>query len=321
MVLLVAAFPMSRYIPNAIISSSAQMMVGIVTYMFLACIVKDITRFFIRNKRTFDVYGALAVVGVSFFLTLGAYINSLNPRTVEVDVVVNKLPDSLKGFRIVQLTDLHVTPATRDGWLNSIVKRVNKLNPDIVVLTGDVADMSLDKHKRLLNSLRCIKSRYGNYFVDGNHEYYSNKITTWEEVMKDLGFTMLDNTNRLIEHNGGKILIAGVSDPTSRSYGTAIPNVVKAASNPYDTDVEILLAHQPNIVHKAAKAGFDIQLSGHTHGGQFFPFTLVVDMVQEHLKGLYDIDGLKLYVSQGTGTWGPQLRLGTKTEITVIELK
>ncbi len=289
--------------------------------MLLGTIVKDIIRLFFLDRHRIDRIGAIFVCIAATATTAVAYINSIHPEIVKLEIDAKSYSDELEPLNIVQLTDLHITTATPKWWLGGVVKRTNALNPDIVVITGDVADFKLSKHKKLLNELRNIDAPYGKFYIDGNHEYYENDVNEWRATMRSLGFTPLVNSNQIIEYNGAFVLIGGVSDPTSAYFNQEQPDPYKAAKSSIGSDIKILLSHQPNIIEDATKAGFDLQLSGHTHGGQFFPFTLVVDMIQDYFKGIYKVGNTWLYVSSGTGTWGPQLRLGSRTEITEISVR
>jgi predicted MPP superfamily phosphohydrolase len=161
---------------------------------------------------------------------------------------------------------------------------------------------------------------HGKYFVTGNHEYYWD-APGWVREVERLGFAALVNTHRLIERGDGKLLVAGVTDSTaSRGTPGHRSDPVAAVTGAPDADVKLLLAHQPTSAFAAQRAGFDLQLSGHTHGGQYFPFNLLVRLFQPFVSGLHRLQNMWLYVSRGTGYWGPPLRLGVPSEITLIEL-
>jgi predicted MPP superfamily phosphohydrolase len=201
-----------------------------------------------------------------------------------------------------------------------VVNGVNDLSADVVALTGDLVDGSVKRLAHDVDPLKTIRSRYGNYFVTGNHEYYSG-APDWIRKVRSLGFDVLLNENRLIAHEKGRILLAGVTDYRGgHFFKTHQSDPVKAVSGAAPAHVKILLAHQPKNIYAAAEAGFDLQISGHTHGGQFYPWNLFVGLVQPFVTGLHRYEDTQIYVSGGTGYWGPPLRLGSPSEIALIRL-
>jgi hypothetical protein len=190
----------------------------------------------------------------------------------------------------------------------------------MVVLTGDLVDGSVDHLEKEVQPLKQLQSRYGNYFITGNHEYYSG-VFQWLTKISELGFDVLLNEHRVIDKNGAKLILGGVTDI---SAGQMIEehrsDPVASIKGAPAADVKILLAHQPISVYEASKAGYQLQLSGHTHGGQYFPYSKLVGMQQPFLAGLYRYEGTWLYVNRGAGYWGPPLRIGPPAEITEIIL-
>ena len=242
------------------------------------------------------------------------------PEVKEVRVPITDLPGNFDGFRIVQLTDVHISPTFRRACVEEIVEVVNTLNADIVALTGDLVDGTVDQLVYDAAPLGKIKSAVGNYFVTGNHEYYSGVIE-WIEEIRRLGFTVLINEHRIITSGKSKMLLAGVTDyRESRILADHRSDPQKALSAAAKTDIKILLAHQPKSIFDAARAGYDLQISGHTHGGQFFPWNLVVGLTQPYVSGLNKHADTQIYVSRGTGYWGPPVRVGAPSEITLIKL-
>lgn len=242
------------------------------------------------------------------------------PAVKEVPIPIKGLPEDFEGFRIVQLTDIHISPTFRRSSVEEIVAVVNTLNADIVALTGDLVDGTVDQLADDVAPLGKIKSARGNYFVTGNHEYYSGVIE-WIAEMRRLDFTVLINEHRLITRGKSKLLLAGVTDYRE---GRMLPDhrsdPQKALNAAPQTDIKILLAHQPKSIFAAARAGYDLQISGHTHGGQFFPWNLVVGFTQPYVSGLNQHGDTQIYVSRGTGYWGPPVRVGSPSEITLIKL-
>ena len=241
-------------------------------------------------------------------------------RVKRVPVKIDRLPPELEGFRIVQITDIHVNPTFRRAAVEEIVTRVNTLDADIVALTGDLVDGSVEQLGYDVAPLKQIKSIAGNFFVTGNHEYYSG-VVEWIAEVQRLGFTVLNNEHLVITRGQARMLLAGVTDyrggnflPSHRS------DPQKALKGAPPADVKILLAHQPKNIFEAAKAGYDLQISGHTHGGQFFPWNLLVGFAQPYVSGLHTHENTRIYVSRGTGYWGPPVRVGSPSEITLIQL-
>ena len=263
-------------------------------------------------------YGIVAAAAVS--TGYGIAEAKQTPQVKSVPIKIDHLPPELEGFRIVQITDIHVSPTFRRASVEEIVAVVNTLNADIVVLTGDLVDGFVDQLGYDVAPLKQISSGSGNFFVTGNHEYYSGVIE-WIEEVKRLGFTVLLNEHVVITRGQARLLLAGVTDyrggnflPSHRS------DPQKALNGALQADAKILLAHQPKNIFDAAQAGYDLQISGHTHGGQFFPWNLLVGFVQPYVSGLHIHQNTRIYVSRGTGYWGPPVRVGSPSEITLIKL-
>jgi hypothetical protein len=243
------------------------------------------------------------------------------PDIKEVEIPLSGLPPELDGFRIVQITDIHVSPTIKRPFVTGVVQRVNALDADVVALTGDLVDGSVQRLSGDVEPLGEVRARYGRFFVTGNHEYYSG-VDRWTEKVKSLGFDVLINEHRLLAPGRGRILLAGVTDFRAGAHKPGHrSDPFKALAGAPAADVRILLAHQPKSVFDASKAGFDLQISGHTHGGQFFPWNMLVPLAQPFVAGLHRHRGMQIYVSRGTGYWGPPLRLGSPSEITLIRLR
>ncbi|MCD6433171.1 MAG: metallophosphoesterase, partial [Sulfurimonas sp.] len=217
---------------------------------------------------------------------------------------------------IVQLSDIHIGGLIDEDFMKSIVKRVNILEPDLVVITGDLVDIDIKQAKRPLQQLESLKSKYGTFFVVGNHEYFHdvNKIIT---KVKSLGIKVLENENIYIGKEGEGFNLVGVYDIFGYRTLHHIPELQQALSNKKDAPT-ILLAHQPKYIEEV-KGGVDLMLSGHTHGGQLYPFKFLVKLQQPYISGLHQhTKELQIYVNRGTGFWGPPMRLGATSEITEI---
>ncbi|MCB1307775.1 MAG: metallophosphoesterase [Leptospiraceae bacterium] len=275
------------------------------------------------GRRLFLLNGSNALVaGAGALYSFYGFLQAR--RTARVRNIELKIPDlapDLDGLRIVQITDLHVGSTIKSDYIRPIVERVNALEPDLVAVTGDLVDGSVPRLLEDVRPLSFIQSKFGTFFVTGNHEYYSG-ARAWMKALRGLGMHVLANEHRVIQKGAARLLLAGVNDYDA---GKVIPehasDPVAALSGAPPVDYRILLAHQPRSIVAAAQAGFDLQLSGHTHGGQFFPGNLLVYLFQPYVEGLHRHDNTWIYVNPGTGYWGPPLRLGTTSEITLLTLK
>ena len=263
----------------------------------------------------------MGILGVSGILCgYGLYEARRSPRIVNVMVPIHNLPEDLENLRIVQITDIHVSPTIKRKYVQTIVDEVNRLEPDIIVFTGDLADGSVSDFRNDVAPLTELSATYGSYFVTGNHEYYSG-VEAWLEEINKLGFDVLLNEHRIIQHGAGKILLAGVPDYNAGQFISSHASSPKASLEGAPlSDVKLLLAHQPRSVSAAAREGFDILISGHTHGGQYFPWNFLVGLQQPYTSGLHRHEETWIYVSCGTGYWGPPYRIGMPSEITVFTL-
>jgi predicted MPP superfamily phosphohydrolase len=236
----------------------------------------------------------------------------------EVEVAIEDLPPALEGLRIAHMSDLHVGPTIRKRTLERIIKRVENARPDLLAFTGDAVDGMVAELAPFLEPLRAFQPRLGKFYVPGNHEYYWAG-NAWVEKFRELGFRTLPNRNTVVAVDGASLLLAGVTDPAAADAGGEAPDVEKARAG--EGFPRILLAHRPDFAEPAAKAGFQLQLSGHTHGGQFFPWTLIIGWFHRHPQGLHRVGKMWLYVSKGTGYWGPPVRLGARPEVAILVLK
>jgi uncharacterized protein len=229
----------------------------------------------------------------------------------ELDVKLRGLPQELAGFRLVQISDVHVGPLLRKDWVAHVVARIRALSPDLVAITGDLVDGRVHELHEHVAPLAKIDARRGVFFVTGNHEYYSG-VEEWYAHLPTLGVRPLRNER--VEVAPG-LELAGIEDPTGQ------PDLPAALEGRDPASALVLLAHQPRQFSEAAKHGVSLTLSGHTHGGQIWPFSWLVALAQPYLAGLHRRGDSQLYVSRGTGFWGPPMRVFAPAEITLLRLQ
>lgn len=289
--------------------------VGIISRPF-ASKVKTTRRDFLRRASDLSIGAIALIVGGTGIATA-----MREPQVVRVPIRIKRLGDRFEGYRIVQLSDFHIGPAFRAAGVRMVVDKVNALDPDLIVITGDLIDGYVHELRPHVAPLADLKARDGVYFATGNHEYYWGG-EEWIEHLVELGIPTLRNEARLIEREGEGIILAGCTDyRMGASIEGDASDPIKAADGMPRALPKILLAHQPQSVYAASEAGYDLQLSGHTHGGQFFPFTWLIHLFQPFVAGLDRYQGTQLYVNRGTGFWGPAMRHGGEGEITEIILQ
>jgi predicted MPP superfamily phosphohydrolase len=276
----------------------------------------------VRLESALRADGAVAVPVLAAVATFAGFVNArVRARIRRVDVPIARLPAALHGFSIAQISDLHVGPTIKRDYIDRVVDAVNGLEADMIAVTGDLVDGSVRELARHTEPLSRLSARHGAYFVTGNHEYYSG-AAAWVGEIRRLGLKVLMNEHVVLRHEDAALVVAGVTDLYAGYFDRAHTSDPEAAiaGAPHDAAVKLLLAHQPKSAFAAARAGFDLQLSGHTHGGQFFPWNYVVRFFHPFTSGLNRVGQLWVYVSRGTGYWGPPKRLGAPSEITYLRL-
>jgi predicted MPP superfamily phosphohydrolase len=279
-------------------------------------------------------WSALAVLGVATATSAIGFLNARRTASVKrVDVPIAGLPQALEGFTIAQLSDIHVGPTIKSAYIQRIVDAVNRLGADAIAITGDLVDGSVPELREHIAPLAGLRARHGTFVVTGNHEYYAG-AHAWIAELRRLGLKVLLNEHVVLQTRNVRgaqtdeelfesaLVLAGVTDFTAGHFDAAHASDPHLALHdaPPLVHTRVLLAHQPRSATVAAAAGYQLQLSGHTHGGQFFPWNLFVPMQQPFTAGLHRLQDMWIYVSRGTGYWGPPKRFGAPSEITLLTL-
>ena len=269
------------------------------------------------ERRSFLVVGIMTLISAA----VGTLKAIAGPRVYEVDLPLSNFPKEMDGFTIAQISDLHAGPTIRREYVEAVVAATNALKPDLIALTGDFVDGTVDQLRDVLAPLRNLQSKNGVYFVTGNHEYYWG-VLDWLQEFRRLGVQVLLNEHVLIQRGGGTFVLAGVTDyHADRILPEHASDPAKALEGAPQDTAKILLAHQPASYAEASEAGYHLQLSGHTHGGQYFPWSLLVALFQRYYKGLNKHKNMWVYVNRGTGYWGPPMRFTVPSEITLLKLR
>ena len=333
----VAGFALVRLAPRAVSSPVMWVVytwIGVMFYLFLLLVASDAALLAMTVVRAatsatpLDVERrvALSRVVASVVAVLGVGVSAAGMASAlgktaiaKVRVPLQKLPklaDGARPYTIVQVTDIHVGPTIGASFIRELVAQVNGLSPDCIVITGDLVDGSVAQLGPLAAPLQDLRAKDGVFFVTGNHEYYSG-VDEWLTFLRGLGIRVLRNERVAV----GPIDLAGVDDWTAKSFGHGHgADLPKALAGRDPSRPLVLLAHQPQAIVEAAELGVDLQLSGHTHGGQMYPWSYAVKVVTPYVAGLYQHQSAALYVSRGTGYWGPPMRVGAPAEITHLEL-
>lgn len=265
---------------------------------------------------------AIAILGSSALALVIAFRTARGALRVERrDIFIKDLPAAFEGFRIAQITDIHIGETLNGQFLTRVVQGVNDLEPDMVAVTGDLVDGSVSKIAEEVAPLQGLKAKDGAYYITGNHEYYHG-ATAWESYVGSLGLHVLHNSHRVVRRGDAQLVIAGVTDIEGRSRGPLhAPDLDAALQNSPPSAPRILLAHQPLFARYAQGKRIALQLSGHTHGGQIFPFMFLVRLQQPVVSGFKLLGDVPTYTSRGTGYWGPPFRLGPTPEIALLTLR
>jgi predicted MPP superfamily phosphohydrolase len=274
-----------------------------------------------ERRRFLSQWTALGVGWASAGIAGLGFVQAMRgPRVKEISISIPGLPKALEGLKIAHISDLHVGPTIQREYMDEVVRQTNALDPDLIVLTGDVADGLPAIIGRHLLPLTGLKARLGAYYVTGNHEYYWG-VESWVETIRSLGLLPLLNENRVIAIGDAKLLLAGVTDSVGGSFLSSHRcDPRRAIQSDDECQLKVLLAHRPDRWSEAEELGFDLQLSGHTHGGQFFPWNVLMPIVYKYYRGLHRHGRMWIFVSSGTGYWGPADRFAIPSEIALLRL-
>jgi uncharacterized protein len=296
--------------------------IGVLFLLFCTAIIYDISRAILNripiSKRRRDFFKrSLDISSLALASTLSAK-SIYNARDIKLEKIDIKIKKLKKSYKIAQLSDIHIGGLIDKAFIKNLVLRVNTLKVELVVITGDLIDIEMDIAKDILAELGNLNSTYGTFFVAGNHEYFHD-IAKIIETLKELDIRVLENENVYIGEEDGGFNLAGVYDIFGYRTNNYVPDLNRALSN-LKKSPTVLLAHQPKYIDEVTDS-VDLMLSGHTHGGQLFPFRFLVKLQQPYLSGLHQHNReLQIYVNKGTGFWGPPMRLGASSEITEITL-
>ncbi len=297
--------------------------IGILFLLFCTAIIYDISRVILNKtslsdsrreffKRSLDISSLVVASSLSARSIYEA-------RDVKLEKVKIKIKELKQPYKVVQLSDIHIGGLIDEIFIKKIVNRVNNLEPDLVVITGDLVDIDISKAEGAIDALKDLDSKYGTYFIVGNHEYFHD-IDKIIDKVKSLDIRVLENENVYIGEEGRGFNLAGVYDMFGYRVKSHMPNINRALSGKRASPT-VLLAHQPRYIQEI-DFGVDLVLSGHTHGGQLYPFRFLVKLQQPYISGLHQhSDDMQIYVNKGTGFWGPPMRLGATSEITEIILE
>jgi len=301
--------------------SSAYNLMGFLSMLLMFTALSEFARFFVAFSSLyiiipailFFLWGRITVV----FGPRYRYVNVVYPLSAKAKRRPRFKKRSLppQKIRIAQVSDLHIGRAIKRPYVERVVELVNQSQSDFACFTGDIGDGSAQALAADAAPLANIKTKHGVFYIPGNHEYYWS-VQTWFKVFKSVGFTALLNSGHLFKVGAKKIFIAGITDPAAGRFAEAMPQIPDREKS----DLAILLAHQPIFAKSALAKKYDLMLSGHTHGGQYIPWAWVVHLIYKFASGLYRYRDMLVYVNDGTGYWGAPVRLGTRLEITILDI-
>ncbi|HVE86348.1 MAG TPA: metallophosphoesterase [Myxococcales bacterium] len=303
--------------------------IGVFGLLLVSVLAGDVARWLWEALASPSAQAAQRAARVEAAVVLGllapavayGYRTARGPARIEnVTVPIPGLGAGMAGLKVAQISDLHIGQTLDGRFLERVVEQVNALEPDVVAITGDLVDGSVARLREDVRPLGRLKAKLGVFYVTGNHEYYSGPAA-WEGYVASLGITVLHNEHRVVRRGGDALVIAGITDHNGGAFGPEHqPRPDAAVAGAPEGVPRVLLAHQPRAAMDAAPFGYALQLSGHTHGGQIFPFMFFVRLQQPVVSGLHKLAGMWVYTNRGTGYWGPPLRIGPAPEITSLTL-
>ncbi len=332
--LLFASIPIGfisgRSIPRRIgrhLRSISHLWIGLFGLLLTAIVVTDLIRLSVglftasADRSRFGAIQSIAVLAIVGLAGALGFRTARGPARLErLRFPIPRLGSEFDGFRIAQISDLHITEDQDPKILARVIDQVNALRPDLVAITGDLIDGKVADLRSHVAPLANLRAKEGVFFVTGNHEYYHG-ADAWSDEIRRLGIVVLQNEHRVLRRGVQGLVVAGVTDHDGGRFHPSHqsrPDLAFAGAP--DEFPRILLAHQPRSAALAANEMVDLQLSGHTHGGQIFPFMFLVRLQQPVVSGLKKLYGLWVYTSRGTGYWGPPFRVGPSPEMTQIDL-
>ncbi len=277
-----------------------------------------------KSSSTFSPSRRHALIGIvaACTTTYGTQQGTRIAPIHDLEIELPKLPEELDGLRIVQISDLHISALFEKNWCKDVVSRINAAKPDIIVFTGDMIDGVLEARKNDITPLKNLFAPYGIYACLGNHEYYGD-FSNWMQAFADMNIKVLSNEHQVLSIKGQQLVIAGVTDIEAKNFNLPTPDPQKALANAPENAVRIMLDHRPGYCKLNALAGVDLQLSGHTHGGQTYGLKQITKQANNNYNyGWYHVEGMPLYVTSGAALWsGFPFRLGVPSEIPRITLR
>ncbi|SEB93789.1 Uncharacterized metallophosphoesterase Cj0846 (plasmid) [Tsukamurella tyrosinosolvens] len=263
---------------------------------------------------------AVALVGVvgAVAATLYGLVEAATPRVTHTQVKLASMPAAFGPLKVALITDIHAGPVRTRGFVQGVVDRANAERPDLVLMAGDLIDGTVAQIGDDLTPLRDLRAPLGVFAVTGNHEYYAGDVVNWVQRWRDVGVTPLTNASARLERGGATVTLVGANDRTGKAPHEVDYDAAFAGVDPAGFTVAI--AHEPLQGREFAKRGADLQVAGHTHGGQIWPFRYFVRLQQPALQGLESVDGMPVYTSRGAGAWGPPVRVAAPPEIAILEL-
>ncbi|NQY52480.1 MAG: metallophosphoesterase [Campylobacteraceae bacterium] len=320
----VLSYMLVRYYPNVNneIFFLLSLPLGLIFVLFVTSLFYDISTLTINKipmkisrRKFFKKSLDITALGAATALSSKAIYNAKNYVLENIDVKIKNLNQE---YKIIQISDVHIGGLIDQAFIKTMVNKINTLDADIIVITGDLVDTSMKYAKDALDELEYLKSKYGTYFIVGNHEYFHN-INEIILYIKKLNIRVLENENVYIGEKDKGFNLAGVYDVFGYRYEDYLPDIKKALKD-IENSPTVLLAHQPKFIEEVPTS-VDLVLSGHTHGGQIVPFNLLVKLQQPYVRGLHQHnESTQIYINKGTGFWGPPMRLGASSEITIINI-